>query len=580
MTLNIGKSKSGKFTLPLEAVTQTFAILGKRGVGKTHCAGVLVEEMLSCGSQVIVIDPLDVWWGLRSAADGKAAGLPIVIVGGEHGDIPLTGSSGEVLADFLVENNVSAVISTRHMSKNDQRNFVAIFCERLYRRKGEVKNRTPLHICIDEADEFAPQRLYHGAERMFGAVDTLVRRGRSSGIGVTLISQRSAAIHKDCLTQAEVLISFRTISPQDRSAVESWIEAHDAHDQREEFMESLASLEIGTAWFWSPGWLDCFDKVCVRKRHTFDSSATPKMGKIAVAPKQLADVDIAGLTAKMSATIEQKKAEDPRELKKRIAELEKQLKHPPKATPISHDSSPAVLRELLMISKRLDLMQQKVHKAMADSQNIMNSSLSALTGDIREIIESLSKKTKFPSQLVSVPMPRPPLIGKTETHPPLKAARAVLCGSLSRCETAILTGLVQYGEKCTKRRIALITEYSVNSGGFNNAMSKLSSSGYIARNGDSISITQSGIDALGELPEPLPTGGALIGHWINKLSTCEGAILKVLCDSHPNPKTKSEIADLTNYSSNSGGFNNALCKLRTLELVEGYREIKASDELF
>jgi hypothetical protein len=34
------------FTLPLEAVTQTFAYLAKRGSGKTYTVAVLMEEMI------------------------------------------------------------------------------------------------------------------------------------------------------------------------------------------------------------------------------------------------------------------------------------------------------------------------------------------------------------------------------------------------------------------------------------------------------------------------------------------------------------------------------------------------------
>ena len=51
-------------TLPAEAVTQTFAILAKRGVGKTYTASVLTEEMLKAGLQVVVADPIGVWWGV------------------------------------------------------------------------------------------------------------------------------------------------------------------------------------------------------------------------------------------------------------------------------------------------------------------------------------------------------------------------------------------------------------------------------------------------------------------------------------------------------------------------------------
>jgi putative protein kinase ArgK-like GTPase of G3E family len=49
--------------LPEEAVTQTFGILGKRGVGKTYTVSVLGEELLQVGAQLIAIDPL---WAIGS----------------------------------------------------------------------------------------------------------------------------------------------------------------------------------------------------------------------------------------------------------------------------------------------------------------------------------------------------------------------------------------------------------------------------------------------------------------------------------------------------------------------------------
>jgi DNA helicase HerA-like ATPase len=54
--------------LPVEAVTETFAILAKRGAGKTYTAAVLVEEMMGAALPVVIIDPVGVWWGLRSSA--------------------------------------------------------------------------------------------------------------------------------------------------------------------------------------------------------------------------------------------------------------------------------------------------------------------------------------------------------------------------------------------------------------------------------------------------------------------------------------------------------------------------------
>ena len=87
--------------LPEEAVTQTFAILAKRGVGKTYTASVLVEEIIKAGLPVVVVDPIGVWWGLRASADGEGPGLPIVIAGGDHADVPITAGSGEAVARLV-----------------------------------------------------------------------------------------------------------------------------------------------------------------------------------------------------------------------------------------------------------------------------------------------------------------------------------------------------------------------------------------------------------------------------------------------------------------------------------------------
>lgn len=316
---------SGKLSIPVEYATYTTAILGNRGSGKTTTAKVTVEELLTAKQQVCWLDLLDVAWGLRSSRDGKSAGHSIIVIGGEHADLPLEATAGAIVADFVVTTGASVVLSLRHLSMGDQRRFASDFCERLFTLKGRDGNRTPLHLVLDECDEFVPQRIQHGGERLFGAVDRLVRRGRSSGIGVALISQRPAVVNKDVLSQCQTLICHRTISPQDRRALDAWIVAHDVHGQRAAFLDSLASLERGEAWFWSPGWLDIFARVKIRAPHTFDSSSTPKVGTAAAAPQSMANVNLHELRQRMADTIERVKQDDPRELRKEIAELRKEL---------------------------------------------------------------------------------------------------------------------------------------------------------------------------------------------------------------------------------------------------------------
>src|SRR5258708_9315327 len=102
-TLKIAK----ELKLPADTVTSTGLILGGKGMGKTNLASVLVEELARARLRFAVLDPQDVWWGLRYAASGKGPGIEVLILGGRHGDLPLTPTSGAAVADLLVDGRVN-----------------------------------------------------------------------------------------------------------------------------------------------------------------------------------------------------------------------------------------------------------------------------------------------------------------------------------------------------------------------------------------------------------------------------------------------------------------------------------------
>ena len=99
--VHIGEASGKRFTLPVDVQTVTTAVLGIRGSGKSHTASVVVEDLLELGCQVVVIDPTDVWWGLRSSADGKRPGRSIVVCGGPHGQLPLAEADGGSFRTYL-----------------------------------------------------------------------------------------------------------------------------------------------------------------------------------------------------------------------------------------------------------------------------------------------------------------------------------------------------------------------------------------------------------------------------------------------------------------------------------------------
>lgn len=98
-------------SLPDDTITKTLAILAKRRVGKTYAGSVIAEEMVRQGLPFYVLDPTGAWWGLRAAANGKDAGYPVIVIGGEHGDVPIDHTAGVSATSSSFSNNLSALRS-------------------------------------------------------------------------------------------------------------------------------------------------------------------------------------------------------------------------------------------------------------------------------------------------------------------------------------------------------------------------------------------------------------------------------------------------------------------------------------
>jgi hypothetical protein len=148
---------STDLTLPVDVVTQTVAVLAKRRAGKSYTMRRLVEQLHHAGQQIVLVDPKGDQWGIRSAADGKAPGLPFVILGGERADVPLEVGAGEIVAKLVVEERVSVVLDLSLFRKHEVATFMTAFMENLYRLKAKEQYRTPVMLVVDEADAIAPR---------------------------------------------------------------------------------------------------------------------------------------------------------------------------------------------------------------------------------------------------------------------------------------------------------------------------------------------------------------------------------------------------------------------------------------
>ena len=150
---------------------------------------------------------------------------------------------------------------------------------------------------------------------------------------------------------------------------------------------------------------------------------------------------------------------------------------------------------------------------------------------------------------------------------------------LASGERRILTALAQYPQGRSKVQVAVLTGYAATGGGFNNYLGALRSRELIEGDGERLRITEAGIQALGSW-EPLPVGSELIDYWRLRLGKAERSIMETLTQVYPDALSKEEVAAKAGYEASGGGFNNALGRLRTLELVQGRGELRASDNLF
>lgn len=308
---------SDELSLPLEAVTEPLGILAARRAGKSNAAVRIAEEMYDNHLHWVAIDPKGDWWGIRSSADGKGDGLPIPIFGGAHGDVPLEPGAGQLIADLIVDTRLTCVLDVSGFgSEAEKVRFLLAFGDRLFRRK--APGQEPTHIFFEEADDYAPQRAFPEQARLVHVMSRILKQGGSRGLGGCVISQRSAVVHKDLLSQIQTLFALRTTGPQDRKAIRDWVSFT---GENPEVVASLPELADGEAWVWSPNWLRITKRFRFQRRRTFDSGATPKVGASRQAPATLADVDLGAIATQMASTIERAKATDPKELTKRIREL-------------------------------------------------------------------------------------------------------------------------------------------------------------------------------------------------------------------------------------------------------------------
>lgn len=522
---------------------ERLAIVGGTGSGKSYTARGLVERVLaSPEGRVGVIDPTGVWHGLRVKADGKTAGYPVVIFGGDRSDVPLIETAGRVVAQAVASTHQSWIIDTSALkTKAAERRFMLDFLDALFET-----NREDIVLVVDEADRFSPQRMSPEVTRLHERMEEIVRRGRVRGFIPWLITQRPASLNKDVLSQATAMVCMRMTGAHDRKAIADVIEGQADKDTAKQIVNSLPNQQTGHGLVWAPQ-RHILEPVSFPRIATLDTMRAPKLGERRnTAP--LPPIDIGALRERLATVETEAKANDPRTLKAEIARLTRELATKPAAV------APADLRA-----------EYQRGEAAGNASGYQSG--------FREGVAAAIKAAS------AVPMPAAaaPACAATAPRAPVAPVGNV-DGSLAKAERLILTVLAQrQPERVPADRVAAIAGYSAGGGGFNNALSSLRTKGLIETGPSPLAITAAGLGALGPY-DPLPTGPDLLQHWMRRLGKAERSILDALAENG-GEASKEDIAARAGYAADGGGFNNACSSLRTLGLVEGRGVLQLHQDL-
>ena len=575
--------------LPLTFGSAPIALLAQRGRGKTRTAMRLAESFFGAGIPPVILDPVGVWWGLRLAADGRAHGLDIPILGGHHGDKPLLPTAGKVIAEALVSTQRACILDlTGFASQGEQRRFVTDFAETFYR--GKMKNPSACHLFLEEAQEFAPQQPGPEEARMLGAFQRIFGQGRNFGIGATLISLFPQLINKRVLNLVEVLLILGLRGAHERKAIKLWMEDHEvADDERQKAFELLQHLGFnkitrkdGGALIWIPD-MSVFGVHKIIAPTTFDSSKTPEPGEKPRQTSEPKSLDLEDLAKAMAATEEEAKANDPKLLRAEVARLRAELARkpgpaapgpaapaaamPPEIKYVPADGFVDELRAAQMTAMRHAENAKKALVDAAAASAKIEDAVRRIDANIRELTFSRSRRSARPSpHAVARPAPRT-VVSASDTPD----------GKLPPGMRKVLVAAAQHPGGVTREELSVLAGYKASAR--DTYVFRLRQAGYVETEEGRVSATDAGIAALGSDYEVLPRGSELLAWWKSRIPPGEQKILDELVDQWPRSVPVDELGEKAGYRPSAR--DTYIHRLSAKRLVSRSRgEARASDLLF
>lgn len=180
-------------------------------------------------------------WGVFSEKGKEATKIKDLISPGITSvvDLSVYNSIGNFNVRALVISLISRKIFNERMDARKKEEVESISRGANYLSSQSIKETPLTWIFIDEAHEFLP---LNGKTAASDALIQLLREGRQPGISVVMATQQPGQIHKDVMTQSDIVISHRVTSKPDLDALGYIMQTY-LSDSIRKYMNDLPSLK-------------------------------------------------------------------------------------------------------------------------------------------------------------------------------------------------------------------------------------------------------------------------------------------------------------------------------------------------
>jgi DNA helicase HerA-like ATPase len=183
---------------------KSIGILGITRSGKTNTAMVLIEELFANKIPMTIVDIEGEYHTLKDRFGILIAGNSVV------SDIPLSLENTFKIAQQSVEQDISVLLDLSDYTDEEECRQILLHYFSAIWNLTTKRRGAPYQIILEEAHEWIPEG------QMKTELKTLLTRialrGRKRGLGLTLISQRSAKVSKDALSQSSLLFLHKSNS--------------------------------------------------------------------------------------------------------------------------------------------------------------------------------------------------------------------------------------------------------------------------------------------------------------------------------------------------------------------------------